>query len=58
LLFTVKEINFLIHSIIYGMGCSSSVFWRVVVGSELEAVGFGLLDFGHFVEQYRRVGLK
>jgi hypothetical protein len=58
LLFTVQEFNFLIYSISNGVGCSSSVLWHVVVGSELDVVGFGLLDFAHFVEPYRRVGLK
>jgi hypothetical protein len=56
LLFTVQEFNFLIYSISDGVNCSSSVLWCFTVGSELDVVGFDLLDLAHFIEPYRRVG--
>jgi len=56
--FTVEEFEFLVDPIFDGVGSCSSISYCFAVGSEVDVVGFELLDLAHFIEQYRCVGLQ
>jgi hypothetical protein len=56
--FTVEEFKFLVDPISDGVGGSSSVPYYFTVGSEVNVVGFELLDLAYLIEPYRCIGLK
>ena len=54
--FTLEVFEFLDKPISDGVGDSSSVSYCFTIGSEVDVVGFELLDLAQFVQPYRCIG--